>query len=273
MKVGLIITGTAASVGTYSQFIEAERKGILTLGPVYTLTKKARSFNSSYFKILFRKKKYKILLSILFTKILLRCEDFLVASRYSKTATSNLLIDPQLDSRVVSVETFSSEYFDFHDDLDLVVVHSSRFIPTAVLKKFKCPVIGAHPGPVSLYRGSHSAIHAYANGDCRIGYSIFTLSSVVDGGSLHFEECLEDFPRTSFDRLNKYLNLASYDRLILLIDSCYNFGSVTEDNKNLGMIYDYPGPITLCNALIQKWSPRSSKTNKRWSRYFGHWLK
>lgn len=258
MKVGLIITGTAPTVGTYNQFIEAEREGILTLGPVYMLTKTARSFNSSYFKSLFRKKKYKILLSILFTKILLRCEDLLVAPRYSKTTDSKFLIDPQLDSRVVNVETFSNEYFDVHEDLDLVVVHSSRFIPTAVLRKFKCPVIGAHPGPVSLYRGSHSAIHAYANDDCRIGYSIFTLSSVVDGGSLHFEECLKDFPRTSFDRLNKYLNTASYDRIISLIDSCYNFGSALEDNKNLGMIYDYPGPITLCKALVQKWRPRSS---------------
>ena len=252
MKVGLIITGTPATVDTYSQFIEAERKGILTLGPVYMLTKKASSFNSSYFKILFRKKKYKLLISILFTKILLKCEDLLVPSIFPQLTTSNLLIDPRLDSKVINIEKFSNEYFDFHEDLDLVVVHSSRFIPSNVLKKFKCPVIGAHPGPVSLYRGSHSAIHAFARGDCRIGYSIFTLSSVVDGGALHYAKCLEDIPRTSFNQLNKYLNRASYERIILLIDSSYDFGTVTEANKNLGIIYDYPSPLTLFNALIQK---------------------
>lgn len=253
MKVGLIITGTVASKDTYRQFLEAEKDGKLTLGAVYTLSSKSSLLNASYLKVLIKRRKFGALCLISVSKILLKFENFFASLCYENSSFSFPKVRQMNDSRLVTIRTFSEEYFEMHDDLDLVVVHSSRYISKSILQKFNCPVIGAHPGPVSCYRGSHSSIHAIANGDFKLGYSVFTLSSVIDGGSLHCEDLIDHIPLLSFIALNRYLSYCSYKKIIELIVNGYDFKSAKKGNDNLGPIYEYPGPIIVIKALIKKW--------------------
>ena len=84
----------------------------------------------------------------------------------------------------------SPEIFDWikSKNPNLIIIHTSYWVPRKIRNIVNGNVIGAHPGITQFYRGVHSPFWAIYNQDLdNIGYSIFWVDSGVDSGDLIFQ--------------------------------------------------------------------------------------
>lgn len=84
----------------------------------------------------------------------------------------------------------SPETFDWikSKNPNLIIIHTSYWVPRKIRNIVNGNVIGAHPGITQFYRGVHSPFWAIYNQDLdNIGYSIFWVDSGVDSGDLIFQ--------------------------------------------------------------------------------------
>jgi len=249
-RVTLIISESRQSLQTLKIFLNAEKSSTIEIAQVVLLKKSMRNtLNFNYVKLVMKNKGFFYAVQLFFVKILLIVERRLFVFLVGEKKRDNSKILAKVVKKTYCVSSFSSIDQAYIEKTDVVVVHTSKFLSGKVLNFWDAPIIGAHPGPVSKYRGSHSVIWAFFNKDFgHIGFSIFNLTNLVDGGHIYKEKLLKIHKKRSFIYINELLNIYSYREIIKLIRSDTIFDKTLPNNSNLGGVYSYPNlPVIICS--------------------------
>lgn len=162
-------------------------------------------------------------------------------------------IKKKLGHKVLSVESYSEKIvleFIKNSCADVLVIHTPFWVPKKVRDLVSGRVIGAHPGITQHYRGIHSPFWAIYNNDYKnIGFTIFWVNNLVDGGDIIYQGNIVPEKNDSYITLSwkgmKMISIKMADN-ILKVSSVSEIKSHKYGNYSDDTIYYHP---TIFNYL------------------------